>query len=181
MQPPLGPPVWAALNAAPPGRPPLGAARDVVWLEVGDLGRLYPTERELALALRGRARAMGLGAGVGIAASKGVAQLAAWHACRDGSGTHVVPAGGEAAFVEASPASRAALMRGVEKEDAGAFRALVQAVLEDYYEAPPVLQALGWRGGGVQPDGNVVEEADAVTLARLDRQRTRRPFWRKLP
>ena len=90
-------------------------------------------------------------------------------------------AGGEAAFVEASPASRAALMRGVEKEDAGAFRALVQAVLEDYYEAPPVLQALGWRGGGVQPDGNVVEEADAVTLARLDRQRTRRPFWRKLP
>ena len=88
-------------------------------------------------------------------------------------------AGGEAAFVEASPASRAALLRDVEKDDVEAFRTLVQAPLADYYEAPRVLQALGWRAGGVQPDGNVVEEADTATLARLDRQRARPPFWRK--
>jgi hypothetical protein len=88
-------------------------------------------------------------------------------------------AGGEAAFIQASPAVRAAVMRGVEKDDVEAFRALVQALLEDYYEAPPVLKALGWHAGSVQPDGNVVQEADAATLARLDRQRARPPFWRK--
>jgi hypothetical protein len=88
-------------------------------------------------------------------------------------------AGGEATFVEASPASRTALLHDVEKDDVEAFRALVQALLEDYYEAPSVLQALGWRAGGVQPDGNVAEEADAATLARLERQRARPPFWRK--
>jgi hypothetical protein len=88
-------------------------------------------------------------------------------------------AGGEAAFVEASPASRTALLRDVERDDVEAFRAFVQPLLEDYYEAPPVLQALGWRAGGVQPDGNVAEEADAATLARLERQRARPPFWRK--
>jgi hypothetical protein len=88
-------------------------------------------------------------------------------------------AGGEAAFVEASSASRAALMPAVEREDFAAFRALVLSLLEDYYETPAVLHALGWRGGGAQPQGHIVAQADATTLARLDKVRSRRSIWRR--
>jgi hypothetical protein len=89
-------------------------------------------------------------------------------------------AGGEAAFVGASAARRTLMMREVEKQCFDAFRALVACLLEDYYEAPAVLAALGWRAAGAQPQGHAVEEADAVTLARLGKVRARRPFWRRV-
>ncbi|SDR35318.1 hypothetical protein SAMN05519103_02266 [Rhizobiales bacterium GAS113] len=87
-------------------------------------------------------------------------------------------AGGEARFIAASAAERAAILQAVEQEGFEAFRALVSSLLQDYYEAPEILRILGWRGGGPQPQGHLVPEADAETLRRLDRVRARGPFWR---
>jgi len=89
-------------------------------------------------------------------------------------------AGGGAAFVAAAPARRAELLAALEAERFAAFRALVAALLEDYYEAPEVLAAMGWRGGAAQPRGHLVPQADATTLRRLDRVRSRGPIWRKV-
>jgi protein ImuB len=75
---------------------------DAVLLEVGDLGRLHPSERAVGQALISGARAVGLAVRVGIASSKGVARLAAWA----GHGPiEVVAAGSEAAFVAPLPVS----------------------------------------------------------------------------
>ena len=54
-------------------------------------------------------------------------------------------AGGEAHFVAAAPADRAAILGRVEEQSFEAFRALVSTLLQDYYEAPATLGALGWR------------------------------------
>ncbi|MFI5011977.1 MAG: hypothetical protein ACHQAY_06490 [Hyphomicrobiales bacterium] len=87
--------------------------------------------------------------------------------------------GGEEAFAGASPEERAAVLEAVEKESFEPFRALVLSLLRDYYETPTVLAAMGWRGGGAQPQGHEVPEADAATLRRLDKVRARGPIWRK--
>jgi protein ImuB len=94
------------------------------FLEVGDLGRLFHGEREIALGLAARARAVGFSARVGIAASKGLARLAAWAGDAEdgrprGESLRVVAPGQEAAFVaelpvallRPSPAIREALER----------------------------------------------------------------------
>jgi protein ImuB len=106
------------------------------FLEVGDLGRLFHGEREIALGLAARARAVGLPARVGIAASKGMARLAAWAGEAEdgrprGESLRVVAPGQEAAFVadlpvallRPSPALREALERwGIRRcRDLGAL------------------------------------------------------------
>ncbi|SEB86781.1 hypothetical protein SAMN05519104_0281 [Rhizobiales bacterium GAS188] len=88
-------------------------------------------------------------------------------------------AGGEARFVATSPAERSAVLRAVEQGSFEAFRSLVAALLQDYYEAPEILRVLGWRSGGAQPQGHLVPEADAETLRRLEKVRARGPFWRE--
>lgn len=88
--------------------------------------------------------------------------------------------GGEAAFAAASPEGRAAVLAAVEQESFEAFRALVATLLQDYYETPAVLAAMGWRGGGAQPQGHQVPQADAATLRRLDKVRARGPIWREV-
>jgi hypothetical protein len=85
---------------------------------------------------------------------------------------------GEDGFVAADPAGRAAILADVEKESFEAFRALVTSLLQDYYETPGVLAAMGWRAGGAQPEGHAVPEADAATLRLLERVRARGPIWR---
>ena len=87
-------------------------------------------------------------------------------------------AGGEAHFVAAAPADRAAILGRVEEQSFEAFRALVSTLLQDYYEAPATLGALGWRASPPQPQGHAVLEADAQTLQRLDNVRARGPIWR---
>jgi hypothetical protein len=88
-------------------------------------------------------------------------------------------AGGEDAFLAASPATRAQSLRQVERgADAAAFKALVAAVLQDYYERDAVVAVLGWRPHPPQPGGHAVADTDEATWQRLDRVKQRSPFWR---
>jgi hypothetical protein len=89
-------------------------------------------------------------------------------------------AGGEEAFISASSAERKGVLQAVESECFEAFRALVALVLQDYYETPSVLAALGWRDGAPQPQGHTVTEADAATLRSLETIRARGPIWRRV-
>jgi hypothetical protein len=89
-------------------------------------------------------------------------------------------AGGEEAFARASFAERTVVLEAVEKESFEMFRALVSSLLQDYYETPAVLAAMGWRGGGAQPLGHAVPEADSATLQRLEKVRARGPIWRRV-
>jgi hypothetical protein len=88
--------------------------------------------------------------------------------------------GGESAFASATLMQRAEVLAAVEQESFEAFRALVLSLLQDYYEAPKVIAAMGWRGGGAQPEGHAVPEADAATLKLLDGVRARGPIWRRV-
>jgi hypothetical protein len=88
-------------------------------------------------------------------------------------------AGGEDAFVRASLSSRTTVLEAVESESFEAFRALVSCLLQEYYEAPSVLAAMGWREGAAQPLGHHVPEADEATLRRLDKVRGRGSLWRQ--
>jgi hypothetical protein len=101
------------------------------------------------------------------AAQEAVLQLIARHA------------GGEEAFTRASFSTRTAVLETVESESFDGFRALVSCLLQDYYEAPSVLAAMGWRESPAQPLGHDVPEADEATLRRLDKVRARAPLWRQ--
>ena len=86
--------------------------------------------------------------------------------------------GGADGFVAAASPAREASLAAVEKRNFDALRALVTALVQDYYETPAVIAAMGWRAGGAQPLGHHVAEADATTLALLDKVRARGPIWR---
>ncbi len=88
-------------------------------------------------------------------------------------------AGGEEAFASASVSTRIAVLEAVESESFEAFRALVSSLIQEYYESPSVLAAMGWREGAAQPLGHDVPEADEATLRRLDKVRARGPLWRR--
>jgi protein ImuB len=68
-------------------------------IDVSDLGRLFPSEGQLATALHLGARRLGLDGRVGLARDKVTARVAA----RSGGGVTVVPAGREAAFLARLP------------------------------------------------------------------------------
>lgn len=118
--------IWPSLEVRPADAVQIAAARAALgdvglsfapkvevegaeaFLEIGDLGRLFQSEREIALGLAARARAVGLSARVGIAASKGLARLAAWAGDVEdgrprGESLRVVAPGQEAAFVADLP------------------------------------------------------------------------------
>lgn len=88
-------------------------------------------------------------------------------------------AGGDGAFIAASGAGRVAILQAVERSAGAPFRALVQAVLADYHEAPAVLTAFGWRVDPPQPRGHVLEPMDGAMTEQLERVRRRGPLWRK--
>jgi hypothetical protein len=87
-------------------------------------------------------------------------------------------AGGGELFVRAGKSARSAVLITVEWHMPDAFRTLLVAVLSDYYEAPPVLAALGWRGDPPQPTGHVVPGLDGPAADRLERVRQRAKLWR---
>lgn len=84
-------------------------------------------------------------------------------------------AGGEAAFVRSDPATRAGTLRAVEAQGRQAFGRLVAIALEEYYDAEPVILAMGWRVEPPQPLGHHVRPLDE---ALLDPVRRRGRMWR---
>jgi hypothetical protein len=90
-------------------------------------------------------------------------------------------AGGIESFIGADEAARAAVVRAVERATPDAFRALLTAVLSDYYESEQVLAALGWPVHPPQPTGHALATMDDATAARLDRVARRGQLWRRLP
>ena len=91
----------------------------------------------------------------------------------------IATAGGDAgAFADADEARRTAILQSVQHDVPEAFARLLGALLPDYYEAPAVLNALGWRAEPPQPQGHVVPAMDDATRARLERVKSRGKRWR---
>lgn len=82
------------------------------------------------------------------------------------------------AFLMAAPADRVAQLRIVELNVPDAFKALLAEALATYYEAPPVIAALGWRTAPPQPHGHDVASNDDATWGGLDKVKARGPLWR---
>ena len=87
-------------------------------------------------------------------------------------------AGSDERFVRGDAGARNAILKAVELTLPDAFRALLVAVLSDYYEAPPVLVALGWRIDPPQPSGHAIPKLDDPTTERLERVGRRAKLWR---
>jgi hypothetical protein len=81
-------------------------------------------------------------------------------------------------FLTASTAARVVRLRAVEQARPDAFKALLAEALAGYYEAPPVLTALGWRVAPPQPHGHDVAPTDPSTLRLLEAVKQRGPLWR---
>ena len=82
------------------------------------------------------------------------------------------------AFLMAAPADRVAQLRIVELNVPDAFKALLAEALATYYEAPPVIAALGWRAAPPQPHGHDVAPNDDATWSGLDNVKARGQLWR---
>ena len=87
-------------------------------------------------------------------------------------------AGGAEAFARADEAGRTTILQSVQHDMPEAFARLLAALMPDYYEAPVVLRALGWRTEPPQPRGHVIPAMDEATRARLERVRLGRKRWR---
>ncbi len=87
-------------------------------------------------------------------------------------------AGGVESFIRADEAARSTAVRAVERTMPECFRALLMAVLSDYYESEPALAALGWPTHPPQPTGHAPVAMDDATAARLDRIARRGLLWR---
>ena len=81
-------------------------------------------------------------------------------------------------FLMASPADRVARLRAVEQSAPDAFKALLAEALATYYEAAPVIAALGWRVAPPQPHGHDVAAIEDATLRTLDKVKVRGQLWR---
>ena len=88
-------------------------------------------------------------------------------------------AGGEDVFATADEAARVQTLKSIEREQPDEFRALVTALLLDYYESAPVLAAMGWRPDPPQPKGHRLIEFDAAQSATLTRVREKAKLWRE--
>jgi hypothetical protein len=82
------------------------------------------------------------------------------------------------AFVATAEPGRVAAVQSVERAMPDAFRALLSALLADYYESPPVLAAMGWRTGPPQPQGHAIPEFSDAAFERLARVQARGKLWR---
>lgn len=81
-------------------------------------------------------------------------------------------------FLTASPGERTARLRTLEQTQPEAFRTLLAEALAAYYQAEPVLVALGWRALPPQPLGHDVAPTDGATLRLLEHVRARGRLWR---
>lgn len=82
------------------------------------------------------------------------------------------------AFLTAAPADRVAQLRIAELNAPAAFKALLTEALANYYEAPPVVAALGWRTAPPQPHGHDVAPNDDAIWPMLDKVKARGERWR---
>jgi len=81
-------------------------------------------------------------------------------------------------FLMAAAVDRVARLRAVEQAAPDAFRALLAEALATYYEAAPVVAALGWRIAPPQPHGHDVAPKEDVTLRTLEKVKSRGRLWR---
>lgn len=84
-----------------------------------------------------------------------------------------------ARFVGASASERIAILRALEAAEPAAFRALLDAALAAYYQAPAILAAFNWRSAPPMPRGHDPQGDDAATLRLLDAVRARGEIWRR--
>ena len=93
-----------------------------LFLEVSELGKLYPTEQAVAQALAAQAARLGIAVRVGVASDKGVARVAAQTA-----DIAIVPAGQERGFLAPVPVTTA-LAAGAPDWVASTEQATLQAL-----------------------------------------------------
>ncbi len=82
------------------------------------------------------------------------------------------------AFLASAPPDRVAKLRAVEQKMPEPFKLFLNEALATYYEAAPVLAALGWRVAPPQPHGHSLEQAHAATWQALENVRGRSKLWR---
>ena len=87
-------------------------------------------------------------------------------------------AGGADAFSASSELARIAVVQAIERAMPDAFRALLSALLADYYESPSVLSAMGWRTDPPQPQGHTLNVNNSRMPERIGRVRARSKLWR---
>ena len=88
-------------------------------------------------------------------------------------------AGGAGPFIAATEPARVAAVQAIERAMPDAFRALLSALLADYYESAPVLTAMGWRKDPPQPRGHAMSAQAAAMAERLSRVQARGKLWRE--
>ena len=88
-------------------------------------------------------------------------------------------AGGAEPFACAEEGTRTAILQATERAIPEPFRALLIAVLSDYYESSPVLAAMGWRTDPPQPVGHLIPGMDNRSLQLLERVKQRDHLWRR--
>lgn len=84
-------------------------------------------------------------------------------------------AGGEDKFIGAAQTIQTEAIRRVDVAMHGAFQALVQAALVEYYESDAALLAFGWRVEPPQPSGHTLDAFDETLLEPVKR---RGRIWR---
>jgi hypothetical protein len=82
------------------------------------------------------------------------------------------------AFLMAVPADRVAQLRIVELNVPDPFKTLLAEALAAYYQAAPVVAALGWRTAPPQPHGHDVAPDDEATWRVLEKVKARGQLWR---
>lgn len=87
-------------------------------------------------------------------------------------------AGGADAFAADAEGARIAVIQSIEGAMPDAFRALLSALLADYYESAPALIAMGWRYDPPQPLGHEIAQDRGAMVQRLERMRHRGTLWR---
>jgi protein ImuB len=92
-----------------------------IFFEVGDLGRLYDTERAVAQGLAAQAARLGMAVRAAVASSKAVARVAS-----EAMDIALVPAGGERAFLAPLPVRHALGAPGVAEQAAPLGEALAR-------------------------------------------------------
>ena len=87
-------------------------------------------------------------------------------------------AGGADAFNASSEPARIAVVQAIERAMPDAFRALLSALLADYYKSPSVLSAMGWRTDPPQLQGHEMQPSGGAMAQHLARVFRRQKLWR---
>lgn len=89
-------------------------------------------------------------------------------------------AGGEAAFLAATPDARRAAVAAAQARAPEDFRRFLAPLLADYCEAPAVLEAFGGSPAPPQPEGRRLMEMDDEARRALERVQARGRIWREV-